>query len=36
MEEGTANEYNKKVKDECSWMGDLEISLVNKIYEATL
>ncbi len=37
--EGTfvsAKEYIEKVKDDGFWMGDLEISVVNKIYEATL
>ena len=32
----TANEYIEKVKEEGFWMGDLEISIVNKIYEASL
>ena len=30
------DEYIEKVKDEGFWMGDLEISVVNKIYESTL
>ena len=32
----SADEYIEKVKDDGFWMGDLEISVVNKIYEATL
>ena len=32
----TAKEYIEKVKEDGFWMGDLEMSVVNKIYEATL
>ena len=32
----TAKEYIEKVKEDDFWMGDLVMSVVNKIYEATL
>ena len=32
----TEKEYIEKIKDDGLLMGDLEISVINKIYEATL
>ena len=31
-----ANEYIEKVKQDGCWMGDLELSVLNLIYDATL
>ena len=32
----SSNEYIEKIKEEGFWMGDLELSVDNKIYDASL